>query len=124
VTRDYIVVPVTPRNTNSHKSLSKSCHSHTKRKKPGVQRQLFAPAPVPKETALERAAIAANRRGESWGTFWERHAAAIRQAEPWDRAAYHRLVQRLMHLVATGDRSGQFGVGDWEADDAAWRAAQ
>jgi hypothetical protein len=72
---------------------------------------------------LERAALAAHRRGTGWATFWQEHAQAIRQAEPWDRGRFRTLVNRLMHLVASGDGSGEQPAGDddappWVVDDA------
>jgi hypothetical protein len=77
-------------------------------------------------TPLEQQALAAHEQGTGWNDFWQEHGNEVREAEPFCRERFRRLVQRLAHLVATGDGSGRFGVGDcpWEADDAAWRAAQ
>ncbi len=75
--------------------------------------------------ALETTAIEAHRAGMSWAGFWGQHSAQIRQAQPWRRPAYHRLVNRLMHLLLTGDGAGQFppedpdGIESWDRDDAA-----
>ena len=72
---------------------------------------------------LERAALDAHGKNRTWDTFWARHGADVRQAEPWDRQRFRRLVSRLLHLLTTGDPAGQFGVGDpdapnpWEEDD-------
>ena len=72
---------------------------------------------------LERSAPAAHRRGERWKTFWQAHAQAIRQAEPWNRQRFRRLVDRLLALVTSGDTAGMTAVGDddlpWERDDVA-----
>jgi hypothetical protein len=68
---------------------------------------------------LERAAIKAHRRGIGWNDFWHRHADQVRQAEPFNVAAYHRLMRRLLSLVVSGDLDGQQPVGDdmpWERD--------
>ena len=67
---------------------------------------------------LEHAALAAHRRGDCWVTFWNRHADAIRAAEPVSVGQYHRLVARLLHLVCSGDPSGQEPAGEpWLLDD-------
>ena len=52
---------------------------------------------------LEAAALAAGKRSESWGSFWQRHREDVRLAAPHDRAAFHRLHGRLLHLHLTGD---------------------
>ena len=79
-------------------------------------------------TSLEQAALFAHRAGWSWDRFWAEHADQVREAEPWSVPRYHRLVRRLLHLLTSGEHSGQFAVGDpdvweqeqpWEADDAA-----
>jgi hypothetical protein len=71
---------------------------------------------------LENAAIRAHARGDRWADFWERHAEAVRQAEPVNAGRYRRLVNRLLSLVASGDTNGMVAVGDddmpWEIDDA------
>jgi len=72
---------------------------------------------------LEQAAMEAHRQGVGWIEFHRQYAEAIAQLEPYDRRGYRRLTDRLLHLVVSGDRSGQFGVGDpdapdpWELDD-------
>jgi hypothetical protein len=67
---------------------------------------------------LERHALAAHRAGDTWNQFWERHGAAIIKAEPHSRAKFRRLVAKLLHLVASGDPSGQEPAGEpWLLDD-------
>jgi hypothetical protein len=56
---------------------------------------------------LESAALAAHRRGDTWGDFWQVHGTDVAQTEPWDRAAFRRLVARLSHLLTCGDCDGQ-----------------
>jgi hypothetical protein len=72
---------------------------------------------------LERSALDFHRRGLGWSDFWAKHGEQVRQAEPWNRERYRRLYLRLMHLVVSGDTSGQFPPGDdsepWLADDEA-----
>jgi hypothetical protein len=74
-----------------------------------------------RQEELERAAIDAHERDLSWADFWGANGAAVRAAEPWDRERFRRLVNRLLHLVASGDGSGAEPAGDaepWEPDDA------
>lgn len=76
-----------------------------------------------KQKQLERFAVHAFEHGESWNTFWDKHAAAIKAAEPYDAGRYRRLYQRLLHLLTCGDTNGMMPVADddatpWEADDA------
>ena len=73
---------------------------------------------------LERAAVEAHQVGTQWSTFWETHRHEVGILEPWDRRAYHRLVERLSYLVSCGDFDGTLpidaGYGrpmDWEIDD-------
>jgi len=71
---------------------------------------------------LERLALDAHRRGGSWTEFWQEHADATRQAEPYNAGRYHRLVNRLLAIVVSGDCDGQQPIGDdeampWELDD-------
>jgi hypothetical protein len=73
---------------------------------------------------LEREAIRAHAAGEPWATFWPTVAAQVAQAEPIDRSAYHRLVRRLVALLAAGDLDGAQPAGDgwprpmpWEIDN-------
>lgn len=74
---------------------------------------------------LERAAVAAHRDGQSFATFWPTVAKAVEEQHPWNRAAFHRLHDRLMHLVICGNSDGQYAAGDadatpaWERDDTA-----
>lgn len=72
---------------------------------------------------LERLAIEAHTRGEVWNDFWSDHGDAIREAEPFDRQRYRRLLMKLTALVAGGDLDGcmPISTGDsapWELDDA------
>ena len=69
-------------------------------------------------TRLERLAIDAHHRGDTWAMFWEQHRHAVGMIEPYDRAAYHRIVARLSHIVTCGDVDGMTAAGDWEHDDA------
>ena len=71
---------------------------------------------------LERAALACHRVGSTWDSFWREHGERVKQAEPYDRGRYRRLVNRLLSLVVSGDTAGQTAVGDndampWEAAD-------
>ena len=71
---------------------------------------------------LERAALQAHRRGELWRDFHRQHSVEINRAEPCDHHAYHRLVNRLLSLVVSGDTDGQQPLGDddampWDRDD-------
>ena len=72
-------------------------------------------------TRLETAAIAAHRRGDRWADFWPTIAADVAAIEPYDRAAYHRLVGRLSHLLVCGDSDGMLPAGATEPwlDDSA-----
>ncbi|MCE5267220.1 MAG: hypothetical protein LLG00_04985 [Planctomycetaceae bacterium] len=64
--------------------------------------------------ALQRAAIAAHRAGIGWNDFWQRRGEQVRKAEPYDVKRYHRLVNRLLSLVASGD------TANVEPLDAPW----
>lgn len=71
---------------------------------------------------LERRAVEAHRRGESWAIFWGRHGDDVRAVEPYNRGRFRRLVDRLLALVVSGDTDGQQPIGDddamaWERDD-------
>ena len=75
---------------------------------------------------LERAALDAHRHGIGWTDFWQRHGVAVREAEPFNRQRYHRLVRHLLHLLASGEASGEHPVAvgllwgeEWDDDDAA-----
>jgi len=75
------------------------------------------------QKTLERAAIDAHARGLSWSQFWTEHAEAVRGAEPVNVRRYHRLVAHLLHLLTTGDASGEQAIGEpWLLDDAPGRA--
>jgi hypothetical protein len=72
---------------------------------------------------LERAAIRHHARGQLWDQFWTEHGDQVRQAEPYNAKRYHRLVRRLVGLVAAGDLNGSEPVGTgwprpepWELD--------
>jgi hypothetical protein len=68
---------------------------------------------------LERAAIIAHHRGNSWSDFHQQYSADIHRAEPCDHRAYHRLVCRLLSLVVSGDADGIEPIDAelWLADD-------
>jgi hypothetical protein len=71
---------------------------------------------------LERNAIQAHHRDESWSMFWANHGDAIRRAEPWNRSRFNALMRRLLSLVVSGDSDGLEPVGDddglpWEVGD-------
>jgi len=75
---------------------------------------------------LEKAAIRAHAAGMTWGQFWPTIAEAVAAAEPWDNAAYRRLVCRLSHLLTCGNTDGVVPVPatwgqpePWELDDQA-----
>ena len=57
---------------------------------------------------LENEAFAAHRAGRLWSEFWAEHGPQVREAE-------RELRERLMHIVCTGERSGQFAAGDPDA---------
>jgi hypothetical protein len=59
---------------------------------------------------LERAALDAHRRGDTWASFWQEHATTICNAEPHSRQRFQRLVRRLLGLVTSGDTAGQHPV--------------
>ena len=61
---------------------------------------------------LERTAVDAHRRGLAWSEFWDQHGAAVCAAEPWDRRRFHKLVRRLVSLVAAGNMDGAELAGD------------
>ncbi|MFZ1936915.1 MAG: hypothetical protein WCB27_04290 [Thermoguttaceae bacterium] len=52
---------------------------------------------------LERAALVAHRRGDTWDTFWAQRGAAVAHAELYDRGRFNCLVDRLLSLVVAGD---------------------
>ncbi|MGO9109669.1 MAG: hypothetical protein ACLP9L_10585 [Thermoguttaceae bacterium] len=73
---------------------------------------------------LERLAIDAHCRGDTWADLWPTVATNVAKAEPWDARRYHRLVRCLLGLVVSGDTDGQQPAGDgwprpcaWELDD-------
>jgi hypothetical protein len=71
---------------------------------------------------LELLAVDAHRRGIGWNQFYSEHAAAMKKDQPYDAGRYHRLYQRLMALVCSGDDAGQYpidvGMAQWDRDDA------
>ncbi len=74
---------------------------------------------------LERAAIAGHADGVGWIEFHRHFAAPIVAVEP-DVDARKLLEARLLHLLVTGEASGQYAAGDedsacdrWEIDDLA-----
>lgn len=69
---------------------------------------------------LERVALAAHQRGESWVGLWPSIADDVRQCEPYDRRRYHRLVAKLMSLCLSGDEGPKpYDSLPWLADDEA-----
>jgi hypothetical protein len=70
--------------------------------------------------ALERLAVEAHHRGDTWGEFWPGVAAAVGQTEPWDNVAYRRLVARLSHLLTCGDTGGMVPIDTGWERPAAW----
>ena len=76
---------------------------------------------------LKREAIRAHAAGMTWDDWWPTAADQVRQAEPWDRQAYHRLMRRLLGLLVAGDLDGQQPVGDvmpWDHDDERSKPAE
>ena len=76
--------------------------------------------------ALECHALAAHHAGTGWTDFWQQYGIQAREAEPYNRRAFHRLVRRLLALVASGDTDGQHPVAvgllwgsseEWDDDD-------
>ena len=77
--------------------------------------------------ALERAATDCHRRGIGWATFWQRHGPDVCRAEQYDRARFRRLVRHLLHLLTSGEASGEHPVAvghlwgeAWDDDDGAY----
>jgi len=78
---------------------------------------------MPATRTLEREALSYRASGTPWSAFWYRNAHAIREAAADDPQRLQRLVNRLLHLLTTGDTAGLQPVGDadtvpWEMDDA------
>lgn len=69
---------------------------------------------------LERLALEGFRTGMGWQTFLRRHGAEIRAAEFLSIDRHRKLVGRLLHLLASGERSGQFPAGDPDPDNLPW----
>ncbi len=75
--------------------------------------------------SLERLAIDAHHRGETWDEWWAQYGAQVKQAEPYNRLKLRRLVRRLSYLLTCGNTDGQFPPGDedgimpWDRDDLA-----
>ena len=61
---------------------------------------------------LELLALDCHRVGSTWAAFWQEHGERVGKAEPYDRARYRRLVNRLLSLVVSGDTAGQQAIGD------------
>jgi hypothetical protein len=69
---------------------------------------------------FEQAALAAYGRGETWSAFWKQHAEQVKQAEPYNARRLKRLVDHLLHLLTTGETSGQYPpviAEPWERDN-------
>ena len=67
-------------------------------------------------TRLERTAVDAHKAGTPWSEFWEIHRHTVGQIEPWDNAAYRRIVARLSHIVTCGDCDGYGRPLDFELE--------
>jgi hypothetical protein len=73
---------------------------------------------TPPIKALERHALDAHRLNWTRDRFWQMHGDAVRQAEPYHRGRYHRLINRLMALVVSGDTDGMEPAGEpWLLDE-------
>jgi hypothetical protein len=68
---------------------------------------------------LERAAIRAHARGETFTEFWENHEGDLRAAIPHDRRRFGTVYKHLLALVIAGDLSGIEPPG---SDECAWLA--
>jgi hypothetical protein len=62
--------------------------------------------------------------GTRWEAYWATHHEAIRQAEPYNRRKYRRLVNKLLAILVSGhaeqtpiDTGMLWGSEPWEADD-------
>ena len=69
---------------------------------------------------IERAALDFHRHGIGWSEYWARHADAIRKCEPWSRARFRRLIDKLLHLLTCGDADGMepTDAEPWVQDDS------
>ena len=73
---------------------------------------------------LERAAVAAFARGDTWTQFFADMGPSIRALEPFNARRYRRLTDHLLCLIVAGDVIGHVPVGDddetpgWVRDDA------
>ena len=73
-------------------------------------------------TGFEQKAIDGHKQGLGWHAWWQEHGEAVKAVEPYNNQRLHKLVKRLAHILLTGERSGQFAVGDndpepWLKDD-------
>lgn len=69
---------------------------------------------------IRAVAAEAFTEGTPWPAFLVQHRDTIKQAEPYDRGRFHRLVEMVRHVVLTGTSSGQFGVSDIDDSRAEW----
>ncbi|MGW8256003.1 MAG: hypothetical protein ACWGMZ_00805 [Thermoguttaceae bacterium] len=70
---------------------------------------------------LEHKAVEAHRQNMGWLEFWPTVAEDAKRIEPYSREKYRRLVQRLLHLLTTGEPGGEEPpriAEPWERDDA------
>jgi hypothetical protein len=69
---------------------------------------------------LERLALQSHTAGASWASLWAIIAADVRALEPIHRGRFRKLVERLLHLWASGDESGAEPPNSdpWELADA------
>ena len=65
---------------------------------------------------LERTAIEGYyAENIGWLEFHRRYNEQITPLKPWGRQRYRRLTSKLMHLLTSGEESGQYAVGDPDA---------
>ena len=66
---------------------------------------------------LEAAALDGHQRGQTWTAFYGQHwATGLVHVARQGTATYTATVQRLLHLLATGDTSGRLAAGDEDVD--------
>ncbi len=67
---------------------------------------------------LERPALQAHRRGDTWATFWQQYGQDAIALEPHHRQRFKRLTDRLLSLVTSGNLDGMEPAGEpWLGDD-------
>lgn len=73
---------------------------------------------------LEQQAIEAHAVGTSWPVFRAEVEAEVKAIEPMPGDRQRRLVEKLLHLVVSGDPAGALPPCDWEGDYEAALQAQ